>query len=185
MNDTSSVIAGTAEVIINGDGPYECEFEIVQQYVMVRSDLAAKPDPHWEHTDPRGHVHTFAEGGRLPTLRRENVHVPCDGSCGFEGGCEGYTVPKYHCEICNETVEPRYEPDYEARTVGVPVKEAKSTTLTVRSRGLLPEETVTLRVIHRDGEMIGIGDVRLTEWDSEHGATYEVFARTLEPRMSA
>lgn len=180
-----NVMTATAEVIIDGDGPYPCEVKITQQVETVISMSATKPDARWSHTDSRGHFHAFAEGGKLPTLRREDVHVPCDGSCGFEGGCEGYTVPKYYCEICNETVEPRYEPDYEARTVGVPVKGAKSTILTVRSRGLLPEETVTLRVIHRDGEMIGIGDARLIEWDSEHGATYEVFARALEPRMSA
>ena len=177
-------MTATAEVIIDGDGPYPCEVEITQQVEMVISMSATKPDARWSHTDSRGHFHAFTEGGKLPTLRREDVEVPCDGSCGFEGGCEGYTVPKYYCAICDEIVEPRYEPDYEARTVGVPIAGPKFATVTVHTLGVLPEETVSVHVTHQGGEMVGIGDLKLTEWDSERGGRYEVFARFLEPRLT-
>lgn len=36
-----------------------------------------------------------------------------------------------------------------------------------------------------DAEMIGIGDLRMTEADSDGRVTYEVFTQFLEPRMSA
>ena len=182
--DMDNIMTATAEVTIDGDGPYPCEVEITQQVEMVISMSATKPDARWSHTDSRGHFHAFTEGGKLPTLRREDVEVTCDGSCGFEGGCEGYTVPKYYCAICDEIVEPRYEPDYEARTVGVPIAGPKFATVTVHTLGVLPEETVSVHVTHQGGEMVGIGDLKLTEWDSERGGRYEVFARFLEPRLT-
>src|SRR5690606_1536822 len=114
--DMGNVTTATAEVTINGDGPYPCEVEITQQVEMGTSVSAARAGARWSHTDSSGHFHACAEGGKLPTLRREDVEVPCDGSCGFEGGCDGYTVPEYHCVICDEIVEPQRVPDYVARS---------------------------------------------------------------------
>lgn len=184
-DDMARVTFGEGIVVIDGNGPYRCEVEIRQEVEMVRSDLAAKPDAQWEHTDSRGHFHAFAADGTLPTVRKDFEHVPCDGACGFESGCEGYDRPIYECLICSERVEPRYVPDHAARTVGVPVEGPKSAIITLHTCEALPEKKISLRVTHKGGEMIGIGDLRLAEWDGERGATYEVRARTLEPRMAA
>jgi hypothetical protein len=178
-----SVMTATATTTVDGEGPYECEVEVTEQVEMVRSMLASKPDVHWKHTDSHGHFHAFAQGGELPTLRKEFEHVPCDGSC--EPPCEGYDRPYYECLICGERVEPGYVPDYEAQTVGIPTKGAKSATVTIHTRQPLPEKTVSLHITHQDGEMIGIGDLRMVEWNSEGEGKAQVFARFLEPRMTS
>ena len=177
-----SVMTATAETTIDGEGPYECEVEIVQQVEMVTSMLASKPDARWQHTDSHGHFHAFATGGELPTLRKKFEHVPCDGSC--EPRCEGYDRPYYECLICDEQVEPEYAPDYEAQTVGIPIQGPKSATVTVHTRQSLPEKTVSLHVTTGDVELIGIGDLRMVEWNSEGEGRAEVFARFLESRLT-
>lgn len=184
MSDMSSVMAGATEVVIDGHGPYECEIEVTQQVEMVRSYTAIKPDVGWEHTDSRGHFHAFAADGSLPTLREVRVHVFCDGSCGFESGCEGYDRAYYERLICGERVKPVFEPDHAARTLGVPVPGAKTTIITVHADRVLPEQKVSVRISQGDAEMIGIGDLRMTEADSDGRVTYEVFTRSLEPRMT-
>src|SRR5690606_719400 len=109
--DMDNVTTATAEGTIDGGGPCPRAVETTQQVEMVTSVSATQPDARWSHTDSSGHFHAFTEGGKLPTLRREDVEVPCDGSCGFEGGCEGYMVSEYHCVICDEIVEPQHVPD--------------------------------------------------------------------------
>jgi hypothetical protein len=183
-----SVMTSTATVVIDGDGPYECEVEITQRVEMVRSWGATKPDPRWEHTDSHGHFHTFAEDGSLPTLRTEIVEMPCDGSCDDVCGGEGYTITRYRCKICGDEVEPGYVPDYQARESGTPIMGPKDATVTIHSDRVFEERTVSVHVTANGDEWIGIGEIHNTgaTWSGGEAPTHtaEVFAQFLEPRLS-
>ena len=93
----------------------------------VRSDRAVLPDPRWTLTDPSGHPHRWdlsdKNEPKLPTLRREDRHVECDGSCGSQWDCDGYDIDVYFCRECGAEIEPQYIPDTYARDVGWAVSE--------------------------------------------------------------
>jgi hypothetical protein len=182
MSNMDSVMTMTAMTTIDGDGPYECEVEIIQQVEMVRSMGASKPDAEWSLTDATGHFHAYTAGGGLPTLRAEHRHVPCAGSC--DPPCEGYEVAYYVCKICGEEIEPLRVPDYQAQSVGIPIQGTKSATVTVHTDHPLPRRTVSLHIVGGGEELFGIGDLRRASSASDGTGSTEIVARFLEPRLT-
>lgn len=177
------------EAIINDGTPWPCEVTIDQEWINVSSDRAVKPDAKWTHIDGNDHFHAFATKGELPTLKRETVEVPCDGSCGGECNGEGYTVPRYTCLICGEEIEPRYVPDMDARSPGATIPGRKSATVVVHSDRPLGNigDEVTVRIRTEDEELIGvarIGNIN-GEFGSEQRWETTISPRSLEPRLSA
>lgn len=124
-------------------GPFlSAQLTVDQEITLVRSSTAVKPDHAWSETDPAGHVHRFADGSdKVPSALKLSRPVPCDGSCG--GACEGEgaSVPVWTCFQCGANVTPRFVPDYNARTFGVPVRGPMQWTLTLEefsTRPLVP-----------------------------------------------
>lgn len=119
-----TVIARGLTVSINGGEPLTCTVEVEQSWIDVSTDIATRPDPGWEHTDPAGHYHAHDKAGDLPTLKPTQVHVLCTGGCAAadddDETCEGYTVTEYRCALCGAQVQPRYVPDREARSRQMP-----------------------------------------------------------------
>jgi hypothetical protein len=181
-------LTAQATASINSGPAYPCEVTIEQDVEMVRSEYASKPDPKWTFTDERGHFHAFAQGGELPTLSRENVPVPCDGSCG--GICEGYVAHRYTCLICGQEIEPHWIPDSIARTVGIPIERRKTATVVVYADRIIARtsDKVSIRVVADGLELIGIGaiDGLSGSMSSEDQWTETtIHAAFLEPRLSA
>lgn len=104
--ESKNTAVGT--VIINGGAPKRAELVLRQEMIEYRSNLATKPDLNWEFLDAQGHFHAYGEKDSLPTLKTRIEHVECDGSCG-DG--EGYDVTHWHCELCDEKIEPHRVPD--------------------------------------------------------------------------
>ena len=162
------------------------------------------PDPAWEHTDSNGHFHAFAADGKTPTLETYSVHIGCDGSCGGVCEGEGYDENRWKCAVCGEEVEPRFVPDWDARTIGIPVVNRRWVTVTIQGSGELPligrdngdgmmtlephnPSDVTVRVRTADGEMIGLGHVgNLAQTYSSRGNgwTLRVDMGQLLPRLA-
>lgn len=164
-----------AQASINSSEFYPAEVRSDTAVQRIISEDAVKPDPAWEHTDANGHFHAFAEGGKTPTLTQYSIHIECDGSCGGVCEGEGYDQTRRKCAICGDEVEPRFIPDWGARTTGIPVVTSRSVTVTVRGCGPLPPigqqdngdgtvtltagapTQVTIRVRTKGGELVGIG----------------------------
>lgn len=174
-----------ATVSIDGSEPYRCEATIEQDMISVRSEYATKPDPAWGITDEQGHFHSFIAGGKLPTLRTEQV--PCDGACGDPS----HTVTKYSCLLCGQEIEPRSIPDTYARSAGATVPGRKSATVEVYSDRPIGERgaEVSVRVLADDGaELIGVGTIvghNSVFSGGEPEFTTTIAARFLEPRLTA
>lgn len=169
-----------AQASINGSEFYRAEVRFDEAVEYIRSETAVKPDPAWEHTDSNGHFHAFAEDGKTPTLTEYSVHVECDGSCGGVCGGEGYDQTHWKCAVCGEEAEPRFIPDWEARTTGIPVVTSRSAAVTVHGAGMLPRigqrdngdgtftlesgapPRVTVRVRTEEGELVGLGYASLS-----------------------
>jgi hypothetical protein len=67
-------------------------------------------DPEWTFFDEYGHFHAVDTlGGGFPTLIARTERAACDGSCGNEDGCGGHAVTRYSCQLCAESIEPRYK----------------------------------------------------------------------------
>jgi hypothetical protein len=178
----------TTMIVIDDREPLPGELAIEQETISVLSNTATKPDPGWEHTDVLGHFHAFAADGKLPTLNVEAVEMPCNGACGSEGGCEGYTSDRYTCKICGQEIEPHWIPDHTARTTGVQVPGRKSATVTVESPTLLGDrrDKVTIRVLSEDQEWIGVGEILGHNGTFSSGETsfrITIAAHSLEPRL--
>lgn len=108
------------DVSIDGASPTPGTLTIERSYrIYEPSPDAVKADPEWTFVDPAGHFHAWAastfgasdEKPSLPTLRTEAIPVLCDGSCGIDSECEGYTDIGYRCRICGAEVEPGMLPD--------------------------------------------------------------------------
>lgn len=187
-----NTVVQQAEIIINdGDTPWPCEVTVEQERINVSSERAVKPDAKWTHTDGNGHFHAFATNGELPTLNRETVPAPCDGSCGGVCNGEGYTVDRYTCLLCGEEVEPRYVPDMAARSPDASILGRKSAVVIVTSTvpiGSL-NDRVTVRI--RTGEpldtaeLFGVARIVAVEGSSDHIWVTTIAPRSLESRLSA
>jgi hypothetical protein len=167
----ATTVSGRAS--INSSDWHPADVRLDATFDYIRSETAVKPDPAWEHTDSNGHFHAFAQDGKTPTLVAYLVHIDCDGSCGGMCEGEGYDENHWKCAACGEEVEPRFVPDWDARTTGVPVLTRQWATVTVRGSGALPrtghdngDGTVTLtaepslvavRVRTEEIELIGTG----------------------------
>jgi hypothetical protein len=93
-------------VRVNNGEPLAGEFRIARPVDIVMS-LGAKPDPHWEMVDSNGHYHAYStEPPAYPTLDNRTERVGCDGSCGDEDECEGYSITRRVCRICQEEITP-------------------------------------------------------------------------------
>lgn len=90
---------------LDGKPLLNCALEIDYERIDITSEF--EPDLAWTYVDGRGHFHAYTADEKLPTLRGIPIEVPCDGACGFEGGCEGYTRTEYRCRLCDEVVEPK------------------------------------------------------------------------------
>jgi len=101
----ANVLSGVT-VSVNNAEPVPGEMCVDHEWIDASAATASKPDPRWFVVDQLGHYHAFDNDDNLPTLKPVSVDVPCNG-CG-DNGCEGYTVTEYHCELCDEVVEPRY-----------------------------------------------------------------------------
>lgn len=195
-----STISGQASINSSEFYPAEVRFDANVEHII--SETATKPDPAWEHTDSNGHFHAFAEDGKTPTLERYSVHVDCDGSCGGVCEGEGYDETHWKCAICGEEVEPRFIPDEEARTTGIPVVTSRWVNVTVRGTGPLPPvgqqdngdgtltlgtqpAQVTIRVRTEAGEMVGTGYPRwqLTYQRAGNAWTVTIDDARLLPRL--
>lgn len=122
------------------------------------------PDPDWEFVDGHGHYHARSrdKNAPLPTLRQHGQHIDCDGSCGFEGGCEGYTTTSYRCLICGEDVVPGVIPGPHTITI----EAARSWSCTVE--GVVTDESVSVSIEH-DGEVVAFGMATPVEVTRETG----------------
>lgn len=90
---------------------FKAELSTDQEWIDVRTMAPPmKPDPAWEYNDAAGHYHAFTNSGKLPTLERFSVHVPCDGFCDPE--CEGFDEYAWRCKLCQEEIQPGMKPDY-------------------------------------------------------------------------
>jgi hypothetical protein len=161
----------TTTISINGSGFYPAEVSLETDVQHVMDDRATKPDPAWEHTDSNGHFHAFAAGGKTPTLATYMVHVDYDGSCGGVCEGEGYDETHWKCVICGEEAHPRFVPDEETRTVGVPIMSRRWWAIKVHGDGPVPGQErldgtvtlnptptrATLRVRTEDQELVGLG----------------------------
>jgi hypothetical protein len=187
---------------INGGDFMSAEIRVEETVQYIRSETAVKPDPAWEHTDSNGHFHAFAGNGETPTLRGYSIHVDCDGSCGGTCGGEGYDETHWECVICGEEVKPRFIPDQDARTTGIPVVTSRSSEVVVHGTGAFPPlgqtgsgdgtftfdarpAQVAVRVRTADGEMIGTGYASLSATYRRSGAewTVTVHGASLAPRL--
>ena len=106
-----------ADITIDAGRTYLGTLIIEQGYEIIRSNIATKPDPGWEHIDTHGHFHAYDRDGKLPTLVARSRHVDCDGSCGGVCGGEGYDVTEWFCVICDEQVEPGRLDDHGPRQI--------------------------------------------------------------------
>jgi hypothetical protein len=157
----------TGNVSINNGEPLPGRLTITQEWTRVRSERATKPDPSWTFTDDAGHWHAFAESTKdgmaadLPTLDRETIQMPCDGSCGGTCGGEGYSVPRFTCRACGQVVEPRWIPDVEAQTVGTLIEGLKDWMLEVenfdRSLHYQGDEQLSIRMDADADTFFGFG----------------------------
>jgi hypothetical protein len=114
---------------------HSVSYETDVEYVRVEPEHAVRPDPTWTHTDPAGHTHQWVDhDGMLavPTVRRERVHRPCDGSCGGVCGGEGWDETVLYCTGCDAQVEPRFTPDTAMAAHGVPVGSTMRVTMKVQ-----------------------------------------------------
>lgn len=93
-------------VKIDGADPVPCELTITTENIEVRAAQEASPDHRWEHWDSNGHYHAWTSSEKLPTLTRQEVPQPCDGSCGGFCNGEGYTATEWRCRLCDELVDP-------------------------------------------------------------------------------
>lgn len=152
---------------------------------------ASMPDPGWVHVDSHGHEHRWARGDRnwsrpdaLPTLIQSYEHKECDGSCGGVCGGEGYDVSVWHCRVCGDQVEPGLQPDYVARTRGIPI-ETGPRTAELQVVGP-PVESFNDRTSHQvvmrvgDAEFRGTGSFSQVRWSSD-GPPVGDMQVTLEP----
>ena len=199
MTITSGTMNAQASISSSEFYPAEVRFEANVEHII--SEDATKPDPAWEHTDSHGHFHAWAQDDKTPTLERYSVHVDCDGSCGGVCEGEGYDETHWKCAICGDEVEPRFVPDEEARTAGIPVVTSKQATVTVHGTGPLPPigqdngdgmmtlagsaSAVSIRVRTDAGEMIGRGhaDLRMTYRAGRAEWTVTIGGAWLLPRL--
>ena len=191
MTGMTSTMTAQASINSSDFRPAEVRFDAGVEY--IRSETATRPDPAWEHTDSHGHFHAFAADGKTPTLKTYLVHVACDGSCGGVCEGEGYDETHWKCVICGEEVEPRFIPDAEARTVGIPVVTSRRTTVIVRGDGLPPPvgqvddgdlpaaltlgttpPRVTVRVRTEDSELVGTGYAAVQMTYRRGGGAWEI-----------
>lgn len=131
--------------------------------VMVHHDMEVvrsrgpRLDEGWSFSDAAGHFHAYnTQQVPFPTLTSEQVHVPCDGSCGGICEGEGYDVTKYSCRICNEEIEPGLiHGEYSVSIPGRSSWEAK-----VRTRDQLPTAgLVSVRLVADEVELFGVAQV--------------------------
>lgn len=154
-------------VTVNNGEPIPGYLIIDQGYETVWSATATKPDPDWTFIDDAGHFHAYAADGKLPTLRGEQRHVSCDGSCGGLCDDEGYSETEWHCLICGVPVIPRRVPDSQSRRIPT------LTTWTVELRTERPIECGPVTVRIQDAR----GDVRFGV-ASAHMASIVIDERT-------
>ena len=193
-----------AQASINSSEFYPAKVEFGANVEYIRSETAVKPDPAWEHADSNSHFHAFAEDGKTPTLATYSVHIDCDGSCGGVCGGEGYDDLRWKCAICGEAVEPRFIPDEDAWTTGVPVETFRWAKVTVLGDGPLPPvgqqdngdgtftlssgpAQVTMRVrAGESGELVGTGyaSVSMTYRAGRAEWTVTVDGAPLLPRLA-
>lgn len=138
---------------VDNRGPLPGNLRIDTDVQWADSMLPA-PDPKWTHIDSNGHFHARGDDQTMPTLENRPEHVPCDGSCGTLGGCEGYSESHWHCRICGEECEPGTIPGPHRVKIG----ETKQ--WTVEIYGSAPEQgTCTVRVVTKDGTRFGLAVV--------------------------
>lgn len=80
----------------------------IEQDVRQEWTGLPKPDPAWTFTDSNGHFHAYDledDTNRYPTLQAKTEVLPCDNS-DHDYECDGVHVTHWHCQICDEEVEP-------------------------------------------------------------------------------
>lgn len=153
---------------VNDEPAVPCTLAIEREIEMVYTDGAMAPDMAWQTVDDMGHFHAYSEDKSLPTLRRRDRHVPCDGACGGVCGGEGYTAVEYVCAICGRTVDPGVLP--ERGPIAVPGRKSWSVEIQDAPGTPYPVgHVVIVRVESEDGDLYAFGvakvagsDIRVT-----------------------
>jgi hypothetical protein len=105
MGTQTGTIAGWIRV--NGGERLSAALTIEQD---VRQEWTGLPksDPAWTFTDSNGHFHAYDLDGdtsHYPTLRAKTEVRACDNS-DHDHECDGVHITHWHCQICDEEVEP-------------------------------------------------------------------------------
>ncbi len=106
-----SSVQTIVQASINSGPDLPAELTIEQEFTVIRSERATRPDPAWTFTDDARHFHAWSGDRDLPTLDTRSRNAPCDGSCGGVCDGEGYTVTEHFCRICGQQIEPGRLPD--------------------------------------------------------------------------
>lgn len=164
-----------AEITIDADRTYPGVLIIEQQYEIISSDIATKPDPQWEHIDSHGHFHAYDQDGKLPTLAGRARHIDCDGihtgPYAPEAPCEGYDITEWFCTICDEQIKPGHVDDHGPRSI--PTR--KDWTIKVESDRPITGDKVTVRADMSHG-MVMFGVAHVGGWEgtisSDHSQVF-------------
>lgn len=153
-----------AEITIDADRTYPGVLIIEQNYEVIRSNIATKPDQRWEHIDSHGHFHAYDQDGKLPTLVTRPRHVDCDGSCGGVCDGEGYNITEWFCAICDEQIEPGQVDDHGPHRI--PTR--KDWSIKVQSDAPITGDKVTVRVELEHG-IVMFGVAHVGNWEGTFG----------------
>lgn len=148
-------------IFIDGEGPFAGDLEQHRDVETV-STMCPAPDPKWEQVDSNGHYHARnADEDDYPTLKIHVERVECDGSCGGVCEGEGFTVTHYHCQVCDEEIEPGTIPG--PHVLSMPG--LASWQVTVRSTRTL-DGTVSVRVVANESTTL-FGVATASGWESD------------------
>lgn len=124
----------------------------------------SEADPYWSFTDDKGHFHAFdTYSKQLPTLNERTVHMPCNGGCGSDSGCDGYQAPRWFCRICGQPVKPEFKIVEQSQLVAA----THWWKATVRGPFMMPGTKVSVRVRSSEqAERFGVAVVVGVDYDS-------------------
>jgi hypothetical protein len=145
-------------VSINGAELVLGELLVEQETIDVFTRNGSKPDLSWTHVDKAGHFHAYGHEGNLPTLDRQVLPVPCDGSCGGICGGEGSTRTVYRCLLCGKKVKPQRIDDSGVKRI----PGRKTWTLVVEAT--VPDERFSFTAVV-DGGRQYFGLAERVEWE--------------------
>lgn len=156
-----------ATAYVSGLDVFDFTLSTTVEQLDVSSALPySVPDMDWFAIDKRGHFHTFADDGTLPTLDETVIRVPCDSSCGGDLDCEGTTRTVYRCKVCGKKVKPAWTTSVDTFRRFAPGR--RQTEIEFKARGPMQFEQgdlLSFRVDYPERHLFGIAAVRLLQGD--------------------